>query len=136
LVQKSLEPAEEIIQKVAEIMEMHVQSHREETAHDCQKFQARLDRYHAELMAYTHSYVDFKKIFINEVKLTFPDCDKNFPIIGVRDGRILVGRYDNRRGDINNIDNLLLGAAGMHTIELELSIQKVDSEVPESHTRN
>jgi len=60
-----------------------------------------LDQFQAKLMP----YIMVKQMFASEIENEYSIAFNQFTFVGVRDGKVLVGRHDNSRGDENYLSD-------------------------------
>lgn len=117
--------AYEVYQSIDDRVTVHNEEcHGETGQHDpelCRTHLEKLKELGATFRPLLLDYASVRMIFMVEIRHLFPEASAQHNVLGVREGKILVGRKDNARGDITELDQIIEeGPSSGPSIEISL----------------
>lgn len=104
------EVAEVFREQIEDIKEVHVTEHRLgiSTPETCANHVLKIKDLFGRFKALFVPYITVDHLFNNELETAFFLEMTQFPVVGIREGKLLVGRSDNSRSDQDSLDEFFI----------------------------
>ena len=133
VVEKRRDTALETYQKMEDLHEVHLQEHRKKPVGECtscDQHVAATKELMKQMAPLLLEYANLHHLFNIELEQTYSEKMGEHEVTGVRNGKILIGRRDNKRGDQDILDKII-ASGGDNGISLGIHIVAVKAEPSE-----